>query len=53
MLNKNNIPEQPNLPLATIFIERQPYGTLYTLNEALCNGTLFANLNRPYVKKMR
>ncbi len=44
---------EQNLPLAAIFIERQPYGTLYNLPEALRNGTVFANLNKPYIKKIR
>ncbi len=36
--------------LAEIHIERQPYVALYSPCDALRNGTVFPNLNFPYVK---
>lgn len=36
--------------LAELYIERQPYVTLYTPCDALKSGTVFPNLNFPYVK---
>ena len=38
------------LRLAEIHIERQPYTTLFCPSDALRNGTVFPNLNFPYVK---
>lgn len=46
--------KQPCPPqLAEIYIERQPYVALYALCDALKYGTVFPNLNFPYVKNCK
>lgn len=42
-MNKNN-------DLAVLYINEQPYTGLYPLKEALCAGTVFPQLNKPYGK---
>lgn len=39
------------LEYACAYILLQKYENLYSINEALCRGTLFADLYRPYKKK--
>ena len=39
--------------LAAIYINEQPYNSLYSLKEALCLGTIFPGLNMPYIKNNR
>ncbi|MDO5517269.1 MAG: spore coat associated protein CotJA [Clostridium sp.] len=36
------------LEYARAYILLQKYGNLYSLSEALCKGTIFADLYRPY-----
>ena len=38
-----------NTPLAMVYSPMQKWGNLYTPEEALQNGTLFADLNFPWV----
>lgn len=35
-------------PLTMVFINMQPLDSVYSLDEAFCNGTLFPNLNKPF-----
>lgn len=35
---------------ARVYIVPQKYENLYSMSEALCKGTLFADLYRPYKK---
>ncbi len=38
-----------NDPLTMVFINMQPLDNVYTPHEAFCNGTLFPNLNKPFL----
>ena len=38
-----------NFPLAMVYSPMQKWGNLYTPEEALKNGTLFADLNFPWI----
>ncbi len=40
-------------PLTMVFINMQPLDSVYPLCEAYCNGTLFPNLNKPFVGGMQ
>ena len=46
MLGMNNMNA---MQLAQIYIADQPYGELYCIADALKNGTIFQNLNMPYI----
>ncbi|MEE1160561.1 MAG: spore coat associated protein CotJA [Acutalibacteraceae bacterium] len=39
-------------PLTMVFINMQPLDSVYPLNEAYDEGTLFPNLNKPYLGGM-
>lgn len=39
-------------PLAMVFINSQPIESVYPLAEAFCEGTLFPNLNKPFLGGM-
>ena len=39
-----------NDKLAAIYVNEQPYESLYSLPEGLAFGTIFPNLNMPYGK---
>ena len=39
-----------NDKLADIYVNEQPYESLYSLPEGLAFGTIFPNLNMPYGK---
>ena len=34
--------------LAMAYIKDQPFGEVYSMSEALCRGTLFPDLDKPY-----
>lgn len=34
--------------LAMAYIKDQPFGEIYSMGEALCRGTLFPDLDKPY-----
>lgn len=36
-----------NMCLAYAFVNNQTFSNIYSINEALCNGTLFKDLNLP------
>ena len=40
-------------PLTMVFINMQPLESVYPLNEAFENGTLFPNLNKPFYGGMK
>lgn len=45
-------PEQPrecDRPLTMVFINMQPLESVYSEDEAYKNGTLFPNLNKPFL----
>jgi hypothetical protein len=44
-------PVQPNLELARAYVPDQPYTRIFSPEEALCQGTLFPDLVRPYTGK--
>ena len=39
--------------LAMTFMDMQPLESVYPTEEALCNGTLFPNLNKPFYGGMK
>jgi hypothetical protein len=41
----------PNLPLANAYVPFQKYNKIYPMNEGLYNGTIFPDLNMPYIKE--
>lgn len=41
--------EKCNDPLTMVFINMQPLDEVYMPKEAFCNGTLFPNLNKPFL----
>ena len=45
--------EECSDPLTMVFINMQPLDSVYPLNEAYENGTLFPNLNKPFYGGMR
>lgn len=67
MFNDNNVNAMPipqpdcngykcldrgNVPLAMAYVAIQKYENLYTPEEALRNGTLFIDLNKPFLGKI-
>ena len=39
--------------LTMVFIDMQPLDSVYSPEAALCNGTLFPNINKPFMGGMR
>lgn len=45
----NDIIETTNLPLAMAYIPMQQWGDLYEPDVAICRGTVFAELDKPWL----
>ena len=48
-LNKCNFSSVDLFPLAMAYIPMQKFENLYSVDEALCSGTLFKDLDKPFL----
>lgn len=46
--NENCLCDSQPISLAMAYVKDQPFGAVYSASEALNNGTLFPDLNKPY-----
>ena len=51
-INKCDFSYVDDFPLAMAYIPMQRFENLYGLDEALCAGTLFKDLDKPFLGKM-